>query len=626
MDFFPYGYRTGQKELVEFIDRTVRDRRCAVIEAGTGTGKTITSLCGALGYAKDHDMKVIYLTRTKSQQKQVIRESAAIGNGLLCVAVQGRSAASCPLMRDDPDLASGNAEEISKLCSVYKRRSNGTCHCSFYSNIESVDVEQWVEIIREQHPDPEDFSRMCEDSGVCPYELMKLILPYADVIAVPYPFVFMPMVLDRFIEWIGVPLSRTILIVDEAHNLPDYLRDVQTFEYSERAMDLAAKEAKEHGDFELQEGITVTDLVAVLKEILVHAQREYLIDEDGMLPPYFLEDELMSRLGVSSVTLSRMCKAMEEIGDGIMEKKKERRKLPRSYIHSMSRFIRAWIDGDEDNYVRLIVKEGDNPLFQAYCMDPSGAAGPLVDCFSSIHMSGTLQPLEAYEAELGLDRVNKLCLDGIFPKENLLTLYTDKVSMKYEEREIPQNYDALMQSVIDCVNAVRVNTAIFFPSYSFMDKMIDDGLVRNLNRDVVFEQRGMSQPELMSVFENFKTSDGGVLFCVTGGRISEGLDFPDKALELVIIIGIPYPKPTAKMRAMRRYYDIRFNDGMRFTSTIPTVRKMRQAIGRLIRSETDRGVAVIMDRRIAGLKEISAELCHDIPSKEREFFRYSKYD
>ena len=625
MDYFPYEYRPGQKELVGFIDRTVRDRRCAVIEAGTGTGKTISSLCGALSYAKDHEMKVIYLTRTKSQQKQVIRESEAIGNGILCVAVQGRSAASCPLMRDDPDLASGNAEEISKLCSVYKRKSNGVCHCQFYSGIEEVDVEGWVEVIRQQHPDPEDFARMCEDAGVCPYELMKLILPYADVIAVPYPFVFMPMVLDRFVEWMGVPLSRTILIVDEAHNLPDYLRDVQTFEYSEYAMDLAAKEAKEHGDFELQEGITVTDLVAVLKEILAHAEKEYLIDEDGMLPPYFLEDELMSRLGVSSVTISRMCKAMEEIGDGIMEKKKERKKLPRSYIHSMSRFIRAWIDGDEDNYVRLIIKEKDNPMFQAYCMDPSGAAGPLIDCFSSIHMSGTLQPLDAYETELGLDRVSKLCLNGIFPKENLLTLYTDKVTMKYEERELPQNYDTLMQMVVDCVNAVRVNTAIFFPSYGFMDKMIDDGLVRHLNRDVVFEQRGMSQPELMSVFENFKTSDGGVLFCVTGGRISEGLDFPDKSLEMAIIIGIPFPKPTAKLRAMRRYYDIRFGNGMLYTSTIPTVRKMRQSIGRLIRSETDRGVAVIMDRRIASLKDIDAELCQDIPSKEREFFRYSKY-
>jgi DNA excision repair protein ERCC-2 len=625
MGYFPYEYRPGQKELVEFIDRTVRDRRCAVIEAGTGTGKTISSLCGSLDYAKEHGLKVIYLTRTKSQQKQVIRESKAIGDEILCVALQGRSAASCPMMRDDPDLASGNAEEISKLCSVYKRKKDGVCHCPYYANIESTKVEDWVETVRREHPEPEEFTRMCEESEVCPYEFMKLLLPYADVIAAPYPFVFMPVVLDRFIQWAGVPLSQMVLVVDEAHNLPDYLREVQTFEYSEYALDRVDKEAMDHGNFELHEGITVTDVVAVMKEILLAAQKEFLIDEDGMLPPYFLEEELMTRLGVSSVTISRICKAMEEIGDGIMEKKKERRKLPRSYIHSMSRFIRAWIDGDEDNYVRLIVKEKDNPKFQAYCMDASNAAAPLTECFSSIHMSGTLQPLSAYIDELALDRVDKLCLDGIFPKENLLTLYTDRVSMKFEERDVAENYSRLMDMVTECVNAVHVNTAVFFPSYSFMDRMVDDGLVRRLGRDVVYEQRGMSQPDLMNVFENFRTSDGGVLFCVTGGRISEGLDFPDKSLELVVIIGIPYPKPTAKLRALRRYYDIRFGDGMAFTSTIPTVRKMRQSIGRLIRSETDRGVAIILDRRVSNLKDIDAELCQDIPSREREFFSCRGY-
>ncbi len=620
MDYFPYKYRPGQKELVEFIDRAVRDRRCAVIEAGTGTGKTITSLCGTLGYAKEHGIKVIYLTRTKSQQKQVVRESKAIGDDILCIAMQGRSASSCPLMRDDPELASGNSEEISKLCSEYKKKKDGVCQCNYFSNMESVDVERWVATVRREHPDPEDFVRMCENAELCPYEFSKMLLPYADVIAVPYPFVFHPIILDRFIQWTGVQLSQMILIVDEAHNLPGYLRDVQTFEYSGHAMDLVAKEAKDNGDFELYEGISVTDVVAVMKEILAAAEKEYLVDDDGMLPPYFLEDELMSRLGVSSVTIAKICKAMEEIGDGIMEKKKERRKLPRSYIHSMAMFIRAWIEGDEENYVRLVIKEGDNPMFQAYCMDASNAADPLVDCFSSIHMSGTLQPLEAYEQELGLARVNRLCLNGIFPKENLRTIYTDKVSMKYEERDIPQNYDKLMEMVVDCINSVAVNTAVFFPSYSFMDKMVDDGLVRRLNRDVSYEERGMSQPELMNVFNTFKDSKGGVLFCVTGGRISEGLDFPDKSLEMVILIGIPYPKPTAKLRAMRRYYDIRFGDGIGFTTVIPTVRKMRQAIGRLIRSETDRGVAVIMDRRVSSLKDVDAELCQDIPSAVRDFF------
>lgn len=625
MDPFPYTYRPGQRELIEFIDRTVRDRRCAVIEAGTGTGKTITSLCGVLGFAMDREMKVLYLTRTKSQQKQVIRESAALKADVLCVGIQGRSASTCPMMRDDPDLASGTSEEISKLCSEYKRRDGDRgCHCKFYERIESADIESWMDIIRTNHPEPEEFARMCEDAGLCPYELLKYALPKADIVAVPYPFVFMPQVLDRFIQWIGVPLSRTIIIVDEAHNLPDYLREVQTFEYSSRAMELAEKEANDNGNPMVHDGLTVIDVASVLREILDYAVKEYLIDEDGMLPPYFLEEELMDRLGVTSVVIGKILKAMEEIGDGIAERKKQRRKLPRTYIGSMSRFLQYWINGDEEMYVRLVLG-GDNPKFQSYCMDPRGASDPLNECFSSVHMSGTLEPLDSYITEIGLDRVNTMNLGGVFPEENLLTLYTDEVSMKYEERSVKENYDRLFELVVSTVNAVNVNTAVFFPSYQFMDRMVDDGLVSALGRDVYYEERGMGQSDLMDVFENFRSSEGSVLFCVTGGRISEGLDFPDKALELAILIGIPYPKPTAKLRALKRYYDIRFGDGMRYTTTIPTVRKMRQAIGRLIRSETDRGVAVIMDRRVAGLKDLPAILSQDIPGAVSIFLGTSDF-
>ena len=618
-DLFPYRYRPGQGELVHFISSTVDDGMSPVVEAGTGTGKTVSALAATLPTVLERGMKVIYLTRTKSQQKQVIREAAAIGHGVLCVGLQGRTAASCPMMREDPDLASGTSEEISKLCSEYKRRDSGECRCRFYANIEHTDIGEWVERIRSEHPEPEGFARMCEDAELCPYEMLKYALPHADVIAASYPFVFMPQILARLIDWIGIPLHRTVIVVDEAHNLPDYLRDVQTFEYSRAALDLAEKEARENGDNEVHEGLTVTDIIGVLREILGHAVKEYLIDDDGILPPYFLEDELMSRLGTTSVNIMRMVQALEDIGDSIAERKKQRRKLPRSYIGSMGRFMRAWLTGSEDCHVRLVIG-GDNPCFQSYCMDPSGASDPLNECFASVHMSGTLEPIDAYIRDIGLDRAVPKVLNGFFPKENLLTLYTDEVSMRYEDRFIESNYARLRQLLYDTVNSVRVNTAVFFPSYQFMDRMLDDGIASELGRDVYYERRDMPQGELMEVFDNFRTSEGSVLFCVTGGRISEGLDFPDKSLELAVLIGIPYPKPTAKMRAMTRYYDAKFGDGRLYVSLIPASRKMRQSIGRLIRSETDRGVAVILDRRAASLRDIDPMLCGDIPSAVSAFF------
>ena len=615
-DLFPYEYRPGQRELVRFISNTVDDGMSPVVEAGTGTGKTVSALAATLPTVLERGMKVIYLTRTKSQQKQVIREAAAIGHGILCVGLQGRTAASCPMMRDDPDLASGTSEEISKLCSEYKRRDAGECRCRFYANIEHTDIDSWVERIREEHPEPEGFARLCEEAELCPYEMLKYALPHADVIAASYPFVFMPQILARLVDWIGIPLHRTVIVVDEAHNLPDYLRDVQTFEYSRAALDLAEKEARENGDSEVHEGLTVTDIVGVLREVLGYAVKEYLIDDDGILPPYFLEDELMSRLGMTSVSIMRIVQALEDIGDSIAERKKQRRKLPRSYIGSMGRFMRAWLTGSEDCHVRLVLG-GDNPCFQSYCMDPSGASDPLNECFASVHMSGTI---DAYIRDIGLDRAVPTTLNGFFPRENLLTLYSDEVSMRYEDRFIESNYARLRQLLYDTVNSVRVNTAVFFPSYQFMDRMLDDGVASDLGRDIYYERRDMPQEELMEVFDSFRTSEGSVLFCVTGGRISEGLDFPDKSLELAVLIGIPYPKPTAKMRAMTRYYDAKFGDGRLYVSIIPASRKMRQSIGRLIRSETDRGVAVILDRRAASLRDISPMLCGDIPAAVTSFF------
>ena len=88
-----------------------------------------------------------------------------------------------------------------------------------------------------------------------------------------------------------------------------------------------------------------------------------------------------------------------------------------------------------------------------------------------------------------------------------------------------------------------------------------------------------------------------MLFSVMGGRISEGIDFPDKELQLAVIIGLPYPQPTAKQRALMHYYERKFRKGWEYTVKAPTRRKMLQAIGRLIRTETDVGAAVILDRR-----------------------------
>ncbi len=620
MSLFPYGFRPGQAELVHFIDSAVREGRSAVIEAGTGTGKTIASLCGALPFALEKGIKVIYLTRTKSQQLQIAKEAAAIGNGVLCVPLRGRSWRSCPMMRGDPELESGTPEELSRLCSEYKKADGGgERHCPYYSKTLDENLGRWAAILRESSPDPEEFSAMCESAGVCPYELRKLLLPMADVIAAPYPFVFVPGALMALETWMGTPLSETVMIADEAHNLPGYLRDAQTISMSASTLARAEKEAEANGNPYLHGDIRAKDIISAIGKALSDACREYMVDDDGILPPYFLEEELMEILGAPSASIFRAISAMFAIGESIAERRKQAKRLPRSYMRSLAAFLQSWMEDDGGMGVKLIADPG-NPMFQSYCMDPSPAAWPLNECRSSIHMSGTLEPLDAYIEEMGLFAPLKMSLGSLFPPENLLTLYSDEVSMGYEDRFREENYRRTMDLIYETVTAANVNAAVFFQSYGVMERMIGDGLAERIGREAYYERQGAPQEELMSVVEAFRASDRGVLYCVLGGRISEGIDFPGRAMELAVIVGVPYPRPTAKLRALKRYYDLRFGDGRLFASAAPASRKMRQAIGRLIRSEADRGAAVILDRRVVSLNGIGAKLSDDVPGDVAVFF------
>jgi DNA excision repair protein ERCC-2 len=160
----------------------------------------------------------------------------------------------------------------------------------------------------------------------------------------------------------------------------------------------------------------------------------------------------------------------------------------------------------------------------------------------------------------------------------------------------------------------------FFPSFNIMGGF--GGLRAVLARELFEERQGMPQHELMAEVQRFKMSRGGLMFAVEGGRLSEGIDFPGRELEIAFLVGIPYPKPSAKQKALLRYYDAKFGKGWEYTVKAPTARKMLQSIGRLIRTETDRGVAVILDRRAVQFSEYldGLRVAEDLPAQVSEFF------
>jgi len=638
MALFPYPFRKNQQAILATIKKTLHDGNHLIFESGTGSGKTVCALFSTLEYALKNNKKIIYTTRTNAQQRQVIVELRQIRNTIkptenqiLGIGLQGRGN-MCLLARNNPEFFKGTSEELSRLCShekkktlVKKAKDQG---CKYFRNYKDKPekVKKIIEWVTKNLPTTEEFIEKCEKQHLCPYEINKILLKEANVVVVPFIYVFDPMIRNMLLDWLGFAEKDLVLIVDEAHNLPDYLRELYSSELSMWMLKNCLIEADKHGDPALGGiGVCVSEFLKLLTEIISDMRDTYIYGvlenglrreithkSDAFIPSHELETEILSRFKITSKKLGDIIADLIAYGEKIQEYRQKEGKLPRSYLHKLGVFLEFWTNIEMDQYVKLIVDdtEGRNPRIEAYCLDPSLGAKVIKGFHSSIHMSGTLEPLEEYRDSLGFALDTELvAYPSPFPKNNRRVLYATDVTTRYEEiKQDASIVNRIRQYITLICNDSSHNTMVFFPSFDTLSLFLRKGLRKNINRCLYVEEQGMSQGDLMNVVSSFKQSktcdnDGAALFSVMGGRISEGMDFPAKELEIAVIVGIPYPKPTARQRGLQNYYEYKFGKGWDYTVMAPTARKLVQSIGRLIRDETDRGVAIILDRRAPRFKK-----------------------
>jgi DNA excision repair protein ERCC-2 len=215
-------------------------------------------------------------------------------------------------------------------------------------------------------------------------------------------------------------------------------------------------------------------------------------------------------------------------------------------------------------------------------------------------MSGTLSPLEEYRDSLGLGPDARLLdVPSHFPPENRKILYDPSVTTRFEElRSDPRAITRLADRLVEVLQCLPVKTAVFFPSFDLMQRVLEAGLQSQLPGNVFIEYSKLPMGDLWRSIEGWKKDpESTVLIGVAGGRLSEGIDYPNQELEAVVLVGIPYPRPTAKQEALRRFMDSTTGKGWEYTVEAPAARALLQAWGRVIRSEHDRGIAIILDRR-----------------------------
>lgn len=608
--------RDYQKSLVEFVTKRLESHPSVAFESPTGSGKTITGLAAAFEFAGNQGKKILYLTRTNSQQEQVLRELRKISSrqSIKAVPLQGRRNL-CPLyleMENDMDFT---PDSLSRFCSLRKRKvkEGDPEACRFFND--RVTSASTLEMIYREIPDAEKFLEHGKRNTLCPYESLKFAASRADIVVAPYSYFLNSIVAERFLSRWGVAREDLVIVLDEAHNLPGLARELSSYEITLRNIELAEREAQEFGDSELSDRFRATDYCEMLRNAILDLKREYL-DQREESRIQFRELVEYASIGakISLDDFWAYTSVFALFGEMISSRKEDVGKVPRSHVLALSGKMLAWKESEDDSFVAIISSEDDGKV-EAFCMEPRGILEPLLHS-RTIHMSGTLEPFQIYRNITGFTDLPAKRVTSIFPEENQQVIFYDDISTKYDEFG-PDQAVKLRNMIEDLVEKVHRKTVIFFTSYNLMDRIIKLGL----SFDFFSESRGTSQQDLMSLLEKFRKGESPLL-AVMGGRISEGMNFPGNELEMVVIAGIPYPRPDAKQKSLYAYYENVHRNGWEYAVTFPTLVKMRQAIGRLIRGSSDIGSAIILDRRAAYFKKYIPEmkLSQDPVSDARNFF------
>ncbi|MES2154771.1 MAG: ATP-dependent DNA helicase [bacterium] len=618
MPRLPYLARPGQDAMMDAIAAAQVDGAHLVLEAGTGTGKTVAALAATSASCAKDGRRLIYATRTNSQQAQVVAEHAAMAEaGLqpgLLVPFMGRRH-YCPLLRTDPRFADGTPEELGRLCRDAKRKAVQqhemgqpvTGACPFYARL-LRDGPEPVEALLEHGglPGPELAARI-EAAGSCPYEALKLLMPKARAVVVPYVFLLDERLRATLLQWMGTASSECHLVLDEAHNIPEAARAHFSPRLSVAALQRGLKEAEEYHDPVLGGRHLASSVLDAMLRAIQALRQEHVREDgtgeggDGLVPPGALDEALLYALRMPTTEMARIATDLEKWGETVREDRRAKMRLPRSHLGAVGAFLHAWMQSRDEPYVQLVTG-GDNPALELYLLDPAAVLGWLGDFHSTLHMSGTLHPLEDHATLCGLGRAARTTrIASPFEASQLRIFGMEGVHRRFEvlqrDPELAGRQQALAR---DALAVCPGRTGLFFPSHQMLEEYLEEGFLEGVGRPVFVERRGMPASALGDVVDAFRTeaSGRGLLLAVLGGRLTEGIDFPGKAMEHLLVFGVPYPRPSARLQALIMHYDRVTGNGWQVVVHNPVGRLLRQAVGRLVRGPDDHGTAIILDDRV----------------------------
>ncbi len=573
---FPFDrVRASQAAFLGDARRAIGEGRHLVAHAPTGLGKTAVALAAGLEHGLLEGKVVLFLTSKQSQHRiavETLQRMESRGVDLRVVDVIGKHA-----MCLQPDAPKGG-RAFHAFCDL----KVATRACSFYA----TPCADAASEIRERPLHVQDLIRVSEAHGTCPHKAALEAAKEADVLVCDYNYVFSSMQ-ERVFGRIGRGLGDAILLVDEAHNLPDRIRSQQCGDLTLLGTMRAAKESRE---VDARLAAELQAIAGALQSALRPIRRETRVTRDFL--PEILEAASSGGALLRCADLAADCL---QVGEALI-----RFGRPTGLLEVAS-FFRMWEEREEA--VLRLAEGGTEKRVSYRLLDASILSRPVFRAVhASVVMSGTLHPAGMYADLLGLEpsRRTLRAYASPFPPENRLLLVTPRVTTAYGRRD-DRMYRAIGEELTRLAAAVPGNVAAFFPSYDLMERVLARIRWSSMPKEALIERRAWTKAERDRAIEWLKDHEatGGLLVGVLGGGLSEGVDYRDNLLRAVCIVGLPLPPPTLEVEALKSYYAQKFGGekGHEYAVVYPALNKVLQAAGRPIRGEEDRAVIVLMDRR-----------------------------
>jgi len=582
--------REQQKQLVKDTYKAIKERKNIIAHAPTGLGKTDAVLSPAITQALETGKNIFFATPKISQHEIALKTIKDINEkyGLEIKAVElvGKKHL-CP----DKALKDAPSHEFYELCKKQKKEEK----CPFYSYAVGYsprekkkaknrinDFMEWYGTGKTNEQVINHVEQM--KKPLCGYEAVIEAGKKAQVVICDYYHVLNPFISETLMQKMGKSLEDSILIIDEAHNAPDRIRNSLSRQIGSYSFKKAKKEADVLNRNELKNTLNRIKRKIEKEGKELEKNGEKLITKNNLPIP---EKEKRIQL--------------EEAGINYMKKTNKNQ----SSCLAIKKFYDKWLEEDQqESYIRIMKKwkSGKGITIQYKCLDPSLYTEKIVNkTRSTVMMSGTMKPQRMYRDLIGIDKEQTELKEytSPFPEQNQLKIIVPGVTTKYSERNKEQ-YKEIAEKTTEITQNTPGNTAVFFPSYKVMYN-VQEHLKNNIKKPIITQEKGYTPKERNQALRRFKnhsdTEEGALLTAVSGGSYGEGIDLPGQELMGVIIVGIPLKEPDLETKALIDYYDHKYGKGWEYGYIFPAMTKAIQAAGRCIRNEEDKGVIAYLDNR-----------------------------